>query len=517
LGAHRSIPWPGLRDPGEPLPFEDLFIPLTGKARQRVIQRVGHVTDSLLLSRTLDGWERYLLKRLVWVSAQALNWQFAVHKTVAQAFTSKPAGRDPNAQRHYVSFVEEPSKRLQLLLEEFPELVKMHELLISDWISGAEDFAKRLSQDQEELADRFKKRNGHCSIRGVQVGLSDPHLGGRTVANLAYEEEPGPFYKPRSVAVEDHFSAIVQLMNSSGIPHPLRAARCWNRGEYGWMENISHKPCGNLSGVGRFYWRAGALMGLVYLAKGVDIHRQNMIADGEFPILVDLETLWHPQDHVGDAGAVSIAPSVMRTGFLPTNNRDAYAPYEWSALSRRCAQTEACWTWINVNTDQMQWVFTIRASKDLKHLPSLDGVLFPANDFVDQVQAGFRWVCAWFLTGNNQRNSFREWIAQLATLPLRQIRRSSAYYLPYLEHLRSPHTLRGAGNSECFPDSLKVPEESPAETRALRQLDIPYIKQDIGPYSADFYRLSRQDILQHEEIIAAAFAMNSHCQENFCK
>ena len=40
----------------------------------------------------------------------------------------------------------------------------------------------------------------------------------------------------------------------------------------------------------RFYRRQGALLALLYALEATDFHAENLIASGEFPVLIDLET-----------------------------------------------------------------------------------------------------------------------------------------------------------------------------------------------------------------------------------
>ena len=72
----------------------------------------------------------------------------------------------------------------------------------------------------------------------------------------------------------------------------------------------------------RFYHRQGALLALLYVLDGTDMHYENLIAVGEQPVLVDVETLFHPSH--APAGALSRDPayrallsSVYRTALLP--------------------------------------------------------------------------------------------------------------------------------------------------------------------------------------------------------
>ena len=55
----------------------------------------------------------------------------------------------------------------------------------------------------------------------------------------------------------------------------------------------------------RFYHRQGALLALLYVLDGTDMHYENLIAVGEQPVLVDVETLFHPSHAPAGASAVT--------------------------------------------------------------------------------------------------------------------------------------------------------------------------------------------------------------------
>jgi lantibiotic modifying enzyme len=62
----------------------------------------------------------------------------------------------------------------------------------------------------------------------------------------------------------------------------------------------------------------GGTIAAAYLLKAVDCHRDNVIASGEQPVLVDVDALWHvsPLTKTQSPRAV-----LYRTGFFPNSNR----------------------------------------------------------------------------------------------------------------------------------------------------------------------------------------------------
>ena len=92
------------------------------------------------------------------------------------------------------------------------------------------------------------------------------------------------------------------------------------------MEHIDYKSCFNKNEANDFYTRSGNLLCLLYLLNAVDFHHENLIAHGSFPVLVDLESLFHARlkvDQIDKKSAVVKATelvdnSVQSISLLPT-------------------------------------------------------------------------------------------------------------------------------------------------------------------------------------------------------
>ncbi len=473
---------PDLLDAREPLPFERLFLPLVLDARGELRQRVEAGVYNSLTPAAHNGWERYLLSRLSAAGAKAAHWQFQVFKTVRRAFPKKSLTAHRETDAFYREFVgERPQDRLQKLFVEFPTLAQLCGKLIKNWLSAVVEFLSRFDTDRHELGTHFNLGQCICPVLDLQAGLSDPHHEGRCVARLHFQDRGILIYKPRSLAPEAHFYALLEQFNVAGIPHRLRVARCWDRGEYGWMENIESLRCITTAAVRNFYWSTGVLLGICYLAHGVDLHQENMIAAGEQPVLIDLEALGHfpnpqarrPQDS---------SDLILRTGFLPRGIAGNGRSYEWGALSRKMQVGRSIAIWVRVNQDDMALQTVEQEFVRAYHLPVLNGARRLASEFVPEVQAGFRWVGKSLLDGPGRREVLAHWIRVLADCPRRQILRPTVVYQEAIGRCALPELLRGAPlPADLLPKVSEVGEEQRSlEYKALEQLDVPYFRQNIS-------------------------------------
>lgn len=114
--------------------------------------------------------------------------------------------------------------------------------------------------------------------------------------------------------------------------------------EYAYEEFVAYKPCNNLEEVEAYYQRFGQLMAVIQLLNGTDIHMENLISHGEYPVIIDLETLIQqpmPVERQSSHHLKEITDTlfhhVTRTLFLPTNGVKIEDPIkiDLSALSGR--------------------------------------------------------------------------------------------------------------------------------------------------------------------------------------
>nr|UAL14794.1 DUF4135 domain-containing protein [Bacillus paralicheniformis] len=92
---------------------------------------------------------------------------------------------------------------------------------------------------------------------------------------------------------------------------------------YGWQEFVPYEKCTHEDEVSRFYYRQGAYTALFYILGSSDFHAENIIAHGEYPVPIDLETLFSrnlemmKQLRVQSRLALELNDSVYSTLMLP--------------------------------------------------------------------------------------------------------------------------------------------------------------------------------------------------------
>jgi hypothetical protein len=225
------------------------------------------------------------------------------------------AGGDPTAaERMFLR--NEPGDKLLATFKKFPVLAGLWSQLIVQWREYSADILNKIATDRAALSHVFFDGKPLGALLDLRCGLSDAHHGGGTVTLLRFETGL-VIYKPRPGEGEWHWHSVVRWMNDHGFRPRLRAGRVLRRSGYCWMEYVEAAPCKNAAAARRFFERLGGMIAMAYLLKAVDCHRENIVASGEHPVLVDADALWHVSSVTKSQDALS---QLYRTGFFPNSD-----------------------------------------------------------------------------------------------------------------------------------------------------------------------------------------------------
>lgn len=184
------------------------------------------------------------------------------------------------------------------------------------FVEAERELLSRLRRDREAICRRFFGGEDLGAVTALVSDAGDLHFHGRSACVIRAER--GAFvYKPRDCGVDALFHGLVQRSFSD----VLRAPGCVAREGYGWCEYIeAGAELGSEAEVRRYYRRFGAASALMQALGSSDLHSENWICSGGFPVLVDLETLLSPVPRVFNDK--SVFPELVEDkGFLYDVNR----------------------------------------------------------------------------------------------------------------------------------------------------------------------------------------------------
>ena len=220
----------------------------------------------------------------------------------------------------------------------FPGALEVAGWLIAGWIDSQQELLGRILRDEKAIHTNFLRGSGVFCVTAICPGWSDPHNGGRSVTFLEFGKTGRVVYKPRPCDGEQLWFNALRWLNLRGIAHSLRIPKLLARKKYSWMEQVRPRECNSFAAVREFYFRWGAQAALAQLLHACDLHRENWLAIGKQPILVDAELIGHTK-----CGSL---PALLETGLLPLTRRDRVGAYRGIAPFDAAALTEpprTCW------------------------------------------------------------------------------------------------------------------------------------------------------------------------------
>jgi class II lanthipeptide synthase len=427
---------------GEDYPFRHFFAGVIERAEASVRARHQGDTPTLFDEAAWGCLRRSLLAELSGLCAPALYEAFDKgRKAAAQA-----AAPEPQARSGYQRFVEQMrSGGFRRLFEDKPVLLRLIATAARQWIDSSAEFMGRLEDDAAVIRRDLLSGSDVSPVAGIESGVSDPHNDGRSVKIVTFEDGRRVVYKPKDLRLDATWHQLIERLNRADAPIELRAARAVALPGYGWAEYIDHRECADSAAFARFFRRCGAWLALLHCFAATDMHQENIIADGEHPVPIDLEMLLQSaskeqksHDSAGEAleaASELLSNSVMTVGLLPSHGRSpdtnifsmgGLAP-DWS--------TGTTINWENVNSDKMRPVRAAAPSGANTNLPYCNGRCAKLQDHIDQLIGGFKDYATFLLDRRDSGSG--DLFDGFSGLPVRKVLRPTRFYHMLLQRLKN--------------------------------------------------------------------------------
>ncbi len=513
----------------QPVPFEELYLPFVVVAREQLVSRAGTSYHWLTTGCHLTlEWK--LLDWLSRLCSRTMELEFAAFRACKQPVYTLSGtrwfGQFPGCQskEQYNAFIREMQEgRLLSFFQEYSVLARLVGTLTEFWVETIHEFLLHLEADWCEIQQTFGGETDLAQVVSVWPFLSDRHHNGRTVIAIQFSSGLKVVYKPKDLGLEVAYFQLLDWFNQHDSPLPFKLLKVSNHLTHGWVEYVEQLPCRSQFEAKRYYQRAGMLLCLLYAFEGTDIHHENVVACGEHPVLVDMETLFHHRvreiDSLGDA-ALDLAneqllDSVLRTYFLPRWEFGAGGEsYDISGLGGFGGHQTSLQVpkWENINTDGMKLKYENFVTQPSHNVPFLEGQAISPNQYVEDLVAGFEQMYRFLMAQKEALLAPDSPLTKLAPQRVRFIFRHTKIYASVFKNILNPQYLRdGADQSielDVLTKAMLGAAEPPIfwplielEKQAMTQLDIPLFTA-----SSD----SNSLMLAGDKIIEECFAQPSY-------
>lgn len=476
--------------------FLNIALPPILAASRRLARKVSDLAEynQQLLPKPLETsrlLQLNLFDRLLPLVTKTMIRELQLRKQSGQLTADTPAGR----YQAFIDALNTPAMR-QYFLDAYPVLVRQVIQAIDDWQYHSGLVLERLVRDFPDLCQQVLRQSAATvgALQGIQFGAGDPHRGGSTVAIVHFSRGARVVYKPRSLAIDRHFQELIHWVNErSDLDY--RLLDLLERPDYGWVSFVDYQPCHHAREVERFYQRLGGYLAILYALEATDFHYENIIARGAQPMLIDLESFFHPYAPVtGMETNESMESSVLRTGLLPQriSLKGQEETLDISGLSDVEGQASLFKVAVpkGLGTDEATMEREHTTLRGAANIPMLEGrkvKLSPA--LIDQFQEGFTIVYRLLMTHQAALTDPADGLLQrFAAAEVRVLFRDTMVYGHLLEEARHPQIQRNGLELErhldwlwaAAPDYHTIKQLIPHEKASLLRGDIPIFSTRVG-------------------------------------
>ncbi|WP_242112416.1 type 2 lanthipeptide synthetase LanM family protein [Luteimonas aquatica] len=455
--------------------------PLLAPARERALARWADAArrqperlDMAALRGSIDS--AFALPALSW-SCRSLLLELAL----ARHARSLPGATPAQRFRAFLDWIDGAAGRAALDAR-YPLLGPDVSRLVGQTERSLDRLLSRLLEDGADLPALLPGAEATGRLRGIAIGLGDRHDDGDSVVRLDFEAGR-VLYKPRSLAMDAAYAQFLHALARAGVEPAQRAAAVLDRGDYGYAQWIAHAPIGAAAQAAAFYRRYGGLAAIAYLLGATDLHYENLIACGDTPVLIDLETLFQPW--LSRRGPVSgrhppYAATALLSGLLPSDRGDPGAQdlsgLAWAGHRRTVRRADGA------GTDALRLAQVEETAPHAANLPHLaDGTRMAPQAHVEAIVAGFETTYRGLLALKPRLRAQHGPLAPFVRTRPRALLRSTQIYARLLDALSHPQYLRTGEEREAVLARLQagcrewpfLARTQDAERAALLRGDVP--------------------------------------------
>ncbi len=408
------------------IPFSDFLAPFV-----EFFSRNMPWDNSHLSKNAIYDLKRDLLTELSRIASQSLLEQMMSYDLNYDSFVKE------SKEEGYVSF-----------FTEYPYLTRLIFTRGMFWFENTKSFIISLRRDCKQLSKMLN--DDTIFVKSIVGSLSETHNKGKNVMIIETLNSHKFLYKQRSTDIEEKFFKIIEYLNSR---MSLKQYVPWllNRKTYSWMEFVEYRESTTIKDVKKYYKRCGYLLCLFYVLGTTDLHSENIITSGEYPVFIDLETLITPLtllnnkniNKLNDYIDRTYGLSVSRVGILPqwmlgpdTN------VYSNSAIGgSKSSVLYPTVVWKNINKDNMYYEYVEQPAEEGKNKVFCNKIEQNPHDYLSEITLGFSTFYNFLLENRNNR-SFMKKIKSLSNLSSRFVFRATKVYTLLLDYLNHPDYMK---------------------------------------------------------------------------
>ena len=289
--------------------------------------------------------------------------------------------------------------------EEYPVLWRLLAERLQFHIENFICFITSVEESFKELEKLFDI-SGPAHLQIDSVGHGDSHAKGKNVI-VFFLNDKKLVFKFRNLMIGQKWNELLSFIEQKTGSSFYKIKRVATP-KYTIEEFIEVKSCTCEKELQQYYYRFGEYVAIYYFLCGNDLHSENLIAHGSYPVLIDIETLMQNDSSLEESldlyeQATKIKnESILSTGLLPTNcftNR--IEPKVKASLNEQSGVQTSGFNGnrqllpfkvlkvVKDRTDQIHFEYQEHYSKETENIPKLDSRIVNPLDYAEEVIRGF--------------------------------------------------------------------------------------------------------------------------------
>lgn len=332
------------------------------------------------------------------------------------------------------------AKMNQSLAVDFPVLDYMMKQKTANFSRHISKIIDRFYNDYEKIKAVFKL--SEVQITDIDASLGDGHNGEGT-ALIHLSNKTKLIYKPRNVNLTNSYNVLINWINQK-LKLDLKTFQALDCGEYGWLEFVNNEEITSENDLEEYYHKAGALLATAYLLGSKDCHRENVIASGKNPVIIDHETIIQPFLSNGlinnswDDQCKIPNLSVLENALIVNDDTGVPIHFAGYGVHNNLQATELEKRIINPNTINSKrvtrFLFTKIAENNIPKFK--DNYIFPTN-YSSSFLEGFSIVYDLFSNNKEELKSLNSPIEVFKNQEVRYVWRPTFIYFKILKFMRT--------------------------------------------------------------------------------
>ena len=390
-------------------------------------------------------------------------------------------------------------ENLYFFYYEYPVLARRLSVKIDFLTRSIIEMLRNIDERYSEIGIAYHINTS--KITHVKCGSGDTHREGKTVCIITLGDKK-VVYKPYKDELSKKYADLITEYNKYTGNIKIQYLKNLYFETFTIYEYIDNVECSDIYQIHCFYNRIGQLLFILHMLGANDMHCENIIANTEYPMIVDFETIignynYNKQEsNAFDAFVKEFSDSVVNIGFLPItikglqlgglNNQGGTQSIEHEAIEKIDDQ--------NILFRKKKFVLSSN-----KNVPILNGEMQDYSNYVSDIICGFEHSYYVFKTEKEKLHSALECFENTDARVVLQATQNYADIMDYSSHPKYLYDMLDL--EKLFENIINpyhgVTEAILSEIDDLHNCDYPIFFANASKKNLyNYYGLCRQDFFK---------------------